>query len=73
MKNIDELISKKNGEISVDGVAISSEILKRLSDEGYAHIEADKDKRTVLVWSTDRAANFTENQLSEQYGPDSKR
>lgn len=72
MKNIDELFSQSSVEVDVDGVTISSEILKRLSDEGYAHIEADKDKRTVLVWATDRAANFTIKQLLEQYAPHSK-
>ena len=67
MKNIDELISKNNGEVSVDGVSLSSDVLKKLSDEGYVNIEADKEKRTILVWSSDRAANFTEKRLLEQY------
>jgi hypothetical protein len=66
-KDIQDVISGKNDreEVDVDGLSIPIRTLKKLLGDGYGHLKAYKENRTVSLWGKACAACFTEQQLRE--------
>jgi len=66
-KNIQDIVSGKNDgeEVDVDGLSIPIRTLKKLLEDGYAHLKVYKENKTVSLWGKACAACFTEQQLRE--------
>lgn len=63
--DIEELVSRGESEISVDGVSIPIKALRRLKEEGYSHLKVYRANRTVTLWGENCSACFTEEQLKD--------
>lgn len=62
---IEELISGRNDmdEIHLEGMAIPVKSMKKLLGDGYVHIQAHKESRTVTLWGKTCTACLTPEQI----------
>jgi hypothetical protein len=60
---IEDLISRKNEqeEVHVDGISIPVLVLKKLMEDGYAHLRVYGENRTVSLWGSTCSASLNNN------------
>ncbi|MFP4085568.1 MAG: hypothetical protein ACLFUL_02150 [Desulfobacteraceae bacterium] len=64
---IEELLSGKSDdqEITVDGISIPTQSLRKLVAEGYENLKVYEENHTLSLWGKTCSACFTEEQVRE--------
>ena len=65
---IEELLSgnHEKDQIKFDGVSVPVSALRKLLEEGYAHLQVYKENGTFSLWGKTKSACFTADQLRDR-------
>ena len=65
---IEELITGKGEQdsVNIEGLAVPLAALKNLKQQGYEHVRAYRDNKTLSLWGKTVSACFTPEELQEK-------